>query len=119
MMLCDVILNYRAAHGLSQRQFAALSGLSHAFISMIETQNNPATKKDIAPSVESLRRLAQAMGMTLHELIQEVSGSIPLFSTKKARKVGKLPTFRAFCFGKNPVLNCGTQSYCIPCCIHP
>ena len=72
MMLCDVILNYRAAHGLSQRQFAALSGLSHAFISMIETQNNPATKKDIAPSVESLRRLAQAMGMTLHELMQEI-----------------------------------------------
>lgn len=72
MTLADLVTQYRTEHDLSMRAFAKQCGLSHAFISMIENHKNPATEKDIAPSLESLKRLAQAMGMTLHELVDAV-----------------------------------------------
>ena len=36
MTLSDLVQEYRREHGLSQRQFASICGLSNGYISMLE-----------------------------------------------------------------------------------
>ena len=69
MKLGELINQYRTERGLSQRQFANLSGLSNGYISMLERGFNPNTGKPIAPTFPQLQKLAQSMGMTIPELI--------------------------------------------------
>jgi HTH-type transcriptional repressor of puuD len=54
----NLLRQSRESAGLSQRKLARLSGLSNALISSIE-------KGDRTPSIESLERLAEAMGLSL------------------------------------------------------
>lgn len=43
MTLSDFVKEYRKEHDLSQRQFAAICGLSNGYISMLEKNMNPKT----------------------------------------------------------------------------
>ena len=43
MTLSDLVQEYRREHGLSQRQFASICGLSNGYISMLERNVNPKT----------------------------------------------------------------------------
>ncbi len=43
MTLKDFLIQYRTEHDLSQRQFAAICGLSNSYISMLERERNPTT----------------------------------------------------------------------------
>ena len=70
MLLGEIIANYRKEHDLSQRQFSALcKGVSNGYISMIENNCNPSTGKPIVPSLDKLRIIANAMNMTLQDLL--------------------------------------------------
>lgn len=69
MKLSELIINYRAEHDLSQRQFAAECGLSNGYISMIERENNPKTKEKVVPTLVALQKLAKGMHMTLTDLL--------------------------------------------------
>lgn len=65
MKLKDIIKNYRKEHKLSYRQFAEqTSGLSHTYISKIEKE------EDIDLGFKTLKSLANAMNMTLKELLE-------------------------------------------------
>lgn len=68
MKLGDIIKKYREEHDLSQRQFAKLCGLSHGYVPLIEKGLNP-NGYPLTPSITVMKQLADAMGMTLHELI--------------------------------------------------
>lgn len=68
MKLGEIIKRYRTEHDLSQRQFAKLSGLSHGYIPLIEKGLN-ANGYPLTPSITVMKQLADAMGMTLHELM--------------------------------------------------
>lgn len=70
MTLGELIIEYREAHKLSQRQFASACGLTNGFISMLEANKNPKTGKPISPSFGSLKSLASAMNMSLQELLE-------------------------------------------------
>lgn len=69
MTLGDYIKSYRQEHGLSQRSFAAQSGLSNGYISMVEKGENPATGEPIKPTLIALKKIASGMGITLAVLI--------------------------------------------------
>lgn len=72
MTLGEIILKYRTEHGLSQRQFAEqCKGVSNGYVSMVEQGRNPSTGKPVIPSIEKLKLFAEAMGMTLHDLLKE------------------------------------------------
>ena len=75
MKLGDIIKRYRAEHELSQRQFAKLSGLSHGYIPLIEKGLNP-NGYPLTPSITVMKQLADAMGMSLHELISLTDGDM-------------------------------------------
>ena len=72
MTLGEYIKKYRDAHDLSQRQFSSVCGVSNGYISMIESGKNPKTGEPITPSPQTVRVIANGMGLTMQELLSEV-----------------------------------------------
>lgn len=68
MTLRDLVKDYRASHNLSQRQFAAICGLSNGYVSMLEKNLNPKTGLPVTPSLPALKKIATGMGISLTDL---------------------------------------------------
>ena len=68
MTISKLVRDYRDEHGISQRQFAELCGLSNGYVSMIENNVNPKTGAPPKLSLSALRKVAKGLGMTLTEL---------------------------------------------------
>lgn len=68
MTLSDLVQEYRREHGLSQRQFASICGLSNGYISMLERNVNPKTGHPVTPSLPALKKIADGMSITLTDL---------------------------------------------------
>ena len=77
MTLAEIIINYRNEHGLSQRKFGEMCGFSNAYVSMLERQINPGTGKPIAPTVDRYYKIANAMGLSLEELV-DMADDMPI-----------------------------------------
>lgn len=69
MTIREIIIKYRNEHGLSQRKFAEICGISNGYISMLEKGENHKTKEPITPSIQMYKALATGMGMTLNDLL--------------------------------------------------
>lgn len=80
MTLGDVISEYRAAHSLSMEKFAELSGISKAYISMLE-KNQTQRGDEPSPSFEMYKTVAKTIGIGVDELIRTVEGNISLKTT--------------------------------------
>lgn len=72
MTLIEMIKKYRKTHGISQREFARMCGLSNAYISILEKGINPSTGKPATPNLQTLKQIASAMGMSLDDLLRSV-----------------------------------------------
>lgn len=70
--LGEVIHAYRKEHSVSMGDFAACSGMSKAYVGMLEKGINYKTGKPIVPSWQMWSKAAQAMNMTLTELFKLV-----------------------------------------------
>ena len=71
MKIGEIVKRYREEHGLSMRQFAKLAGLSHAYIPLIERGTNH-NGEPLIPSITAYKQIADAMGLSLHELVKMV-----------------------------------------------
>lgn len=69
MTLGDLIKKYRKEHSMSQQAFADLTGLSKAYISILERNFNPVNKKQPIPSVATIKSVATAMNTDFNDLI--------------------------------------------------
>lgn len=72
MLLGEIIRTYRNEHGLSAEQFATTAKLSRVYVSNIENNYNPKTKKEIIPTSNVLKKVAKAMGLSLDELTNKL-----------------------------------------------
>lgn len=72
MKIGDLIRHYRDEHGFSQRQFANQCGLSNGYISILEKGENPKTGKPVVPTLPQLKKLADGMGISVMELLDQV-----------------------------------------------
>lgn len=72
MTLSDFVKEYRKEHDLSQRQFAAICGLSNGYISMLEKNMNPKTGLPLAPSLPALKKISDGMGISLADMLTTV-----------------------------------------------
>lgn len=72
MKLGDIIKKYREDHGLSLRAFSDLSGVSNSYLSMLESGKHPRSGRPIVPTLTKLNQLADAMGLRVDDLIQEM-----------------------------------------------
>lgn len=82
----DVIREYREKHSISMHVFSERSGLSKAYISMLENNRNPRTGKPIEPSLETYISVANATGNTVEDLLVEAGSEAMIRIGKKASR---------------------------------
>lgn len=78
--LGEIIYNYRAANNLSMEAFSKLSGISKAYISILERNARPGTNKPVAPSIETIKLASDGMNMDFNELFRMLEGNVRLES---------------------------------------
>ena len=89
MLLGEFIRQYRLSHGnMSQDAFSRLSGISKGYISMLENNKNPRTKLPIAPTLDTFRKVAAAVGLTTNALMEIVDGDVDISHTTPAYLMG-------------------------------
>ena len=91
--LGDLVKKYRTEHDLSLRDFSRISGVSNGYISMLEKNEHPKTKKPIVPSLEKMKCIASAMGMTLDALLKIIDEDQPVSIGKD--RTSSSPSFSA------------------------
>lgn len=89
MTLGDIIKKYRIEHHLSMDDFSKKSGISKAYISLLEKNMHPKTGKNIAPSVQYIKQAADGMNMDFNVLFSMIDGDVTLeFENGHERKKG-------------------------------
>lgn len=85
MHLGEIIKTYRKTNQISMDDFAKLSNLSKPYISMLEKNKNSRSGKPIVPSITTLKKVAQAINITLDDLLKELDAGqeITLLSNDK------------------------------------
>ncbi len=71
----EYIRKYRGKTSL--RDFAEECGISHTYLDSIEKGYDPRTGKTVNVTVETLKKIAKAMGMSINDLLL-VSGDVRL-----------------------------------------
>ena len=78
MKLSELLKMYREENKLSQRELARRCDLSHGLISLIEKERNPQTGQPMQQDIETYSKLADGMGMSVHELFQKLGDDAAL-----------------------------------------
>ena len=76
MKLGEHIYNYRKKNKLSMDDFAKRSGISKAYISLLERGVHPRNNKPIIPSVDTIKKAASAMNMSFDDLFASIDQDI-------------------------------------------
>lgn len=74
MTLGDYIKEYRRLHKYSMDDFAHRTGMSKAYISILERNCNPSTGKAAIPSLDTIKRVALATSVDFNDLIAMLDG---------------------------------------------
>ncbi|EFM35383.1 peptidase S24-like protein [Streptococcus sp. oral taxon 071 str. 73H25AP] len=69
MKLGELLKAYRTEHKLSMDAFCELSDLTKGYISMLEKNEHPKSKKPIVPSYETIEKIAKGMRISVEGLI--------------------------------------------------
>lgn len=93
LILGDLIKQYRKEHGYSMDAFAQKSGLSKAYISILERNVNPVNGKPVIPSLETIKAVSQAIGADFNDVIAMLDGNqkVSLHSEAPAIPPGFMP----------------------------
>lgn len=75
MKLAELLKKYRIDNGLTMDDLAKSSGLSKAYISMLEKNENSRNGKPITPSIRTLKSLAKGMNITIDLLLKQMDSS--------------------------------------------
>ena len=75
MTLGDLIKTYREEHDMSMAEFASKSGLSKAYISLLEKNKNPKTGKEITPSVDIIKKVCDAIGKDFDDVFSSLDST--------------------------------------------
>lgn len=76
MTLGEIIKDYREANSMSMDTFSEKSGISKAYISLLEKNKHPKTGKPIAPSLQCIRQAADGMNVEFNELFSMLDGNV-------------------------------------------
>ena len=77
MNIGEIISKYCDDHGMSFRQFADKSGLTSGYMSMLVNNKNPKTGKPPVPKIKTYQQIADAMGITINELLAQTENGTP------------------------------------------
>ena len=82
MTLGDLIKYYRRKHKLSMDAFAKKSGLSKAYVSLLEKNKHPKTGKEITPSVDVIKKVADAIEMDFDDVFNTIDSTTKIIIGK-------------------------------------
>ena len=74
----EMIKKYRQEHGMSMDEFASRCGLSKAYISLIERGKNTSSDKPIVPSIDTVKAIADVLGVDLNVLLRSMGYDAPM-----------------------------------------
>lgn len=83
MNLGDIIKNFRSEHEISQDIFAERSGLSKAYVSILERNYNPKSKKPPIPSLETIKAVSSAINADFNDVIALLDGNTEVSLVKE------------------------------------
>lgn len=86
MTLGEIIKKYRSIHNLSMDAFSEKSGISKAYISLLEKNRHPKTGKPIAPSIQSIKQAADGMDMDFNTLFSMIDGDVKISDSGSYKK---------------------------------
>ncbi len=89
MHLGILIKEYRDEYGLSMDDFADKSGLSKAYISMLEKNENSRSKKPIIPSLETIKAVSDAIGLDFNRIIEIIDPDTEVKLTPTTAKINR------------------------------
>ena len=89
MFLGEIVKKYRLEHKISMDEFARLSGLSKGYISMLEKNENPRTKKPISPSIDTIKQVSEVTGIDFNEIIDMLDDDLELILNKDDHHFGQ------------------------------
>ena len=72
LKLGELITEFRHDNNISQREFARRAGLTNSLISFYEKGYNPQTGKTMSPDLETYKRIADGMGITVQSLFEQL-----------------------------------------------
>lgn len=72
MKLGEIIKSFREEKKLSMDKFAEKSGLTKGYISMLEKNEHPKSKKPIIPTEETLLKVAKGMGVDIDIVLEKL-----------------------------------------------
>lgn len=78
MILGDLIKKYRSETGTSMEQFAKKSGISKAYVSILERNYNPVNGKPVVPSLETIKAVSNAIGVDFNDVIAMLDSNRPV-----------------------------------------
>lgn len=84
MYLGDLIKKYRTENKVSQRDFAKLSNLSHTYIAALEKNIDSRTGKPIAPTLDTVKHVANAMNMSIEDVLHLLEDNQEFIMNKEA-----------------------------------
>jgi transcriptional regulator with XRE-family HTH domain len=89
MNLGDIIRNYRTEHEISQDVFAEKSGLSKAYVSILERNYNPKSQKPPIPSLETIKAVSSVIGSDFNDVIALLDGNTKISLKEKSAPVSE------------------------------
>ena len=75
MTLGDLIKEYRIENKISMAEFASLSGMSKAYISLLEKNKNPKTGKEITPSIDIIKKVSDVIGIDFDDVFNSIDST--------------------------------------------
>ncbi|MDR0885422.1 MAG: XRE family transcriptional regulator [Clostridiales Family XIII bacterium] len=84
MTLGDIIKEYRTKTGMTMDHFAVKSDLSKGYISMLEKGVHPRNNKPIVPSIQTIEKVAIALGQSFDAVFNALDDTQEIFVRKKS-----------------------------------
>lgn len=92
MTLGDFIKVFRKNYDCSMEDFARRSGISKAYVSILERNFNPSTKKAVIPSLDTIKRVALATGVDFNDLLSALDSDQEVSLRSENAESNSLPT---------------------------
>lgn len=84
MTLGDLIKEYRTENEMSMAEFASKSGLSKAYISLLEKNKHPKTGKEITPSIDVIKKVADTIGRDFDDVFSSIDSTTKIVVNRSA-----------------------------------
>lgn len=91
MTLGEYLKDYRKRHHISMQEFSEMSGISKGYISMLERGQHPQSSRALVPSIETIGKIADAIGVSIEELLSQINGDQKIDISHKNKTYFRVP----------------------------